>query len=55
MNVAMVERNCADCALWAKMSVCLREQEEEVRENPEETAERQIEQIERVFGQEWKW
>ena len=55
MNVAMVERNCADCALWVKLSLSLREQEEEVRANPEEAAERQIERIERVFGQDWKW
>ena len=55
MNMAMVERNCADCAVWLKMNVCLREQEADVRENPEEAAELQIERIERVFGQEWKW
>jgi hypothetical protein len=55
MNVAMVERGCADCALWVKLNVCLEGQEEDVRENPEEAAERQIEQIERVFGLEWKW
>ena len=55
MNVAMVERGCADCTLWVKLNVCLEGQEEDVRENPEEAAERQIEQIERVFGLEWKW
>jgi len=55
MNVAMVESGCADCALWVKLNVCLEGQEEDVRENPEEAAERQIEQIERVFGLEWKW
>ncbi len=55
MNLTMVERDCAGCALWLKASACTREQEEDVRQDPEEAAERQIERIERVFGQEWKW
>ena len=62
MNMAMVERNCADCALWVKWNGCLREKDGEVvlRENAEkaaeqQTAEQQIEQIERAFGLEWKW
>jgi hypothetical protein len=55
MDTVLLERNCAECALRLKASACLREQEEDLRADPEDAAERQIERIEQVFGPEWKW
>jgi hypothetical protein len=55
MSTALLERNCAECALRLKASACLREQEEDLHADPEDAAERQIERIEQVFGPEWKW
>jgi hypothetical protein len=55
MNTGLLERGCADCALRLKASACPQEQEEDLRADPEDAAERQIERIEQVFGPEWKW
>jgi hypothetical protein len=56
MNVTMVERNCANCLL--RMLEAERVHETEARSgdpDPENAPERQLEQLERSFGANWKW
>ena len=56
MNVAIVERNCADCLLRMLASGRCQEAEAEVQNlEPESAPERQLEQLERSFGANWKW
>jgi hypothetical protein len=56
MNVTVVERDCADCLL--RMLDAIRNHEAEARGqdlDPENAPERQLEQLERSFGSNWKW
>ena len=56
MNVTMVERNCADCLL--RMADAPRGGESGMYgrdPDPESAPERQLEQLERSFGPNWKW
>ncbi len=56
MNVTMIERNCADCLLRALEISREREAVSDgSRLNPENAPERQLEQLERSFGPNWKW
>jgi len=56
MNVAMVERNCVDCLLRRLNASRGPETEAWGREpEPESAPERQLEQLERSFGPNWKW
>ncbi len=56
MNVTMVERNCGDCPLLAMESIRAGEPTlEDPRLDPENAPERQLEQLERSFGANWKW
>ena len=53
-GVAMVERDCANCLLQALEAV--RMHETEARDlDPENAPERQLQQLERSFGANWKW
>jgi hypothetical protein len=55
MNATMVERNCADCLLRMLAGRCP-ETEGRVQDlDPENAPERQLEQLERSFGPNWKW
>jgi hypothetical protein len=59
MNVAgmvKVERGCADCLLRAMNLGRVLEPETTARDDePENALERQLEQLERSFGTNWKW
>jgi hypothetical protein len=56
MNVTMVERNCADCLLRMLDAMGLAEAEGRGQDlDPENAPERQLEQLERSFGTNWKW
>jgi hypothetical protein len=56
MNVTMVERARADCMWRALDTILVRETEKNALDaDPETALERQLEQIERNFGPEWKW
>ena len=56
MNVTTIERNCADCL--PRMMAAARASEPENGSqdlDPENAPERQLEQLERSFGPNWKW
>ena len=56
MNVTMVERNCADCLLRMMDTMERGEAQAQVEDTDAESAlERQLEQLERSFGANWKW
>jgi hypothetical protein len=55
MNVTMVERNCADCLLRMLAGRCYETQARVQDLDPENAAERQLEELERSFGPDWKW
>jgi hypothetical protein len=56
MNSNLIERGCADCLLRAMQG--MREPRPEAGlpcPDPENAPERQLEQLERSFGPNWKW
>ncbi len=56
MNVTMVERKCGDCPLRMPVFAPCHEAEAQVQDlDPENAPERQLEQLERSFGVNWKW
>ena len=56
MNVTMVERNCANCLLRMLDTARVHEAEARVQDLDSESGpERQLEQLERSFGPNWKW
>ncbi len=55
MNAAMVERNCRNCPLAAEAMRTGEPGLEDARLDPENAPERQLEQLERSFGANWKW
>jgi hypothetical protein len=56
MNATMVERNCAECLLRMLEAVQVHEMEARGQDlDPENAPERQLEQLERSFGPNWKW
>jgi hypothetical protein len=56
MNTAIVEDSCTDCLLRALNTLRVQEREANTLDvDPDMALERQLEQIERSFGPEWKW
>ena len=56
MYTTMVENSCADCLLRALSALRVQEQEADTLDvDPDTALERQLEQIERSFGLNWKW
>jgi hypothetical protein len=56
MKVTMVERNCADCPLRAMQMIRGQDSvSSDSRLDAEDAPERQLEQLERSFGADWKW
>jgi hypothetical protein len=56
VSMVKVERGCTDCLLRAMNLGRILEPEMAVQaDDPAAALERQLEQIERSFGPEWKW
>jgi len=56
MNVTMIERKCTDCLLRMLDTACRNEPEMYGQDlDPRGAPERQLEQLERSFGPNWKW
>jgi hypothetical protein len=55
MNGNVIERNCRDCPLVAEAMRTQRSRARRRALDPENAPERQLEQLERSFGPNWKW
>jgi len=56
MNTTMVEKSCTDCLLRSLNALRVQEPEADTLDvDPDTALERQLEQIERSFGFDWKW
>jgi len=56
MNTTMVEKSCTDCLLRSLNALRVQEPETDTLDvDPDTALERQLEQIERSFGLNWKW